>query len=148
MLYFAKPIRTFFPLAILGFWTLTAAGSDSSWLPGASLGSPGSSLGLPGKSKSKSNSVGVNRANKKPSMVKTASRTLSNIAQTPTELLHKSKSLLPGSSKPVSHSHSRQVSRVQKKEEKPSLLKSLFANETPPPPRTVGEWMALKRIDP
>jgi hypothetical protein len=32
--------------------------------------------------------------------------------------------------------------------EKPSLIKSLFVEEEPPPPSSVGEWMKLPRLDP
>jgi hypothetical protein len=125
--------------SLMGLWSLPAAAD--SWLPSSSSWNP-----LP---KNKGRPVGVSRSSKKPSMAKSAGKTLANITQTPGELLAKSKSILPGGApKPTTHSHSRQVSRVQKKDEKSSLLKSMFVNEPSPPPRTVGEWMALKRIDP
>lgn len=33
-------------------------------------------------------------------------------------------------------------------DEKPGFLRSLFIQEEPPPPRSVGEWMKLPRLDP
>jgi hypothetical protein len=34
------------------------------------------------------------------------------------------------------------------KQEKPGFFKSLFQPEPPPPPKTIKEWMSLKRVQP
>jgi hypothetical protein len=100
--------------------------------------------------KSKNSSVTVNnRANKKPSPTKAASKTLSQLTSAPGELISKTKQMLPTSKPAAKHSlHTRTIQRAKPKDEKPSFLKSMFVSEPPPPPRTVGEWMALKRIEP
>lgn len=76
---------------------------------------------------------------------------LSTVTAAPKKAWNSTKSLLaPGKKAPVRKTTGLQSSREfhPEPEKKDSWARSLFAQEEPKPPQSVGEWMRLKQIKP
>ena len=111
----------------------------------ADIWSPSTWFSQPGGKKS---SVSVAKAHKKASTSQNLTgRRPSNsstpgLATTSHDFLEKTRTIMAPAKpkKPVTA-----TKKAAAKNDKPSVLKSMFRPEPPPPPQTVKEWLALKR---
>lgn len=119
-------------LALLAWLSAGAALRADIWSPSTWL------------AKGSKKSVSVSKSAKKNTRATTGHKAgggvVQGLASTPHDFLARSREIMsPGKSKASS------VSVKKNAANKPSLLKSMFTPEPPPPPQTVKEWLSLKR---
>jgi hypothetical protein len=131
-----------YALLTVALWVLVMEGPAWAWSP-TNMFSSGNSASN-GKSTKKTGSN--RRAASKPGVVDT-------LTAAPKKLYTNTKSLVAPSKKPAPPARQRSdtwnsYTPKPPSSQKPSGIKGWLAPEPPPQPRTVGEWMQQKRVEP
>jgi len=132
------PGRWMILTVFLGFAAATPVSADI-WSPSTWMA----------KGNNKKSNVSVSKTHKKSGQNLTGhvpgASTMQGLVSTPHDFLAKSKQIIS----PTKATPQKSATVVKKnhgsKNEKPSLFKSMFTPEQPPPPQTVKEWLSLKR---